>query len=154
MYNFFQTFFNFRYIRMEVKHLKVKSMETVKVKFVFARTLDWDSIEEYSNYSLERNFAIKSKFWCASITDYSTAKNMTKKFISCSSDDEMNLIDFSNIKINEVIQIREDFRKSGKYTNRSEIDAIVKNINDTEVELVIFETLFKTIKFQNEQLNH
>jgi len=154
MYNFFQTFFNFRYIRMEVKHLKVKSMETVKVKFVFARTLDWDSIEEYSNYSLERNFAGKSKFWCAIITDYSTAKNMTKKFISCSSDDEINLIDFSNIKINEVIQIREDFRKSGKYTNRSEIDAFVKNINDTEVELVIFETLFKTIKFQNEQLNH
>ena len=154
MYNFFQTFSNFRYIWIEVKHLKVKSMETVKVNFEFAKTLDWDKIDEYSYYSLERNFASKSKFWCAIITDYSTAKNMNKKFISCSSNNEANLIDFSDIKINDVIQIREDIRKSGKYTDRFEIDAFVKNINDKEIELIIFETLFKTIKYQNEQLNH
>ena len=128
-------------------------MDTIKTNYVFGKTIEWTDISAYSNYSLERNKANKSKFWTAIISDYHTAKNMKRHFLNCSATDNVYLIDFTLIHVNDIIQIREDERRSYKYTDRYEINAFVKSINESEVELIVFDTLYQSIKYQHEQLN-
>lgn len=128
-------------------------MDLVTVKFEFGKTIDWDNLIDYAQESSERNFANKSKFWGAIISNYKTAKVMDRDFITCSFDSEVFLIDMGKVVENDILQLRYDKRISGKYTDRFEINALVKGINDIEIELLIFESLFKTVKYKNDNFN-
>lgn len=122
-------------------------MEKVKVFFDFGKTLNWDSLSEYAVYSCERNGANKTKFWCAIVKNYKTAKVLDRDFLECSNIAGDAIADMASVRQGNIIQMRYDERISRKYTDRYEINAFVSSVNETGLELIFFDTLFKAVKY-------
>lgn len=122
-------------------------MEKVKVIFDFGKTLNWESVAEYAIYSCERNAANKTKFWCAIVNNYKTAKVLDRVFLECSNTNGDAIVEMASVRQGDIIQMRYDERVSCKYTDRYEINAYVSSVNESGLELIFFDTLFKAVKF-------
>ena len=125
-------------------------MEKIKVMFEFGKTLNWKEVSEYSLYSYERNCANKTKFWCAIVKNYKTAKMLDREFLECSNTSGDAIIDMSGLKQDEIIQMRYDHRVSNKYTDRYEINAYVSSVDEEGLELIFFDTLYKAVKYYHQ----
>ena len=122
-------------------------MDKVKISFEFGRTLNWEEVSDYSVYSCERNCANKTKFWCAIVRNYKTAKVLDREFLECSNTAGDAIVDMAGVKQGEIIQMRFDERISRKYTDRYEINAFVSSVDEDGLELMFFETLYKAVKY-------
>ena len=122
-------------------------MEKVKIEFEFGRTLNWKSVAEFAVYSCERNGANRTKFWCAIVSNYKTAKVLDREFLECSNTAGDAIVDMAGVIRGGIIQMRFDERISRKYTDRYEINAFVSSVDEDGLELMFFETLYKAVKY-------
>lgn len=129
-------------------------MEKVKVKFEFGQTMNWDNLYPYSVYSRKRIFTNGTKFWGAIVTNYKTATSLDRQFLDTSNSDGDFLINISNVKPSDIIQIRLDQRDSRKYTDRDEVNAIVCSVDQDGLEFIFFDTLFKAVKYYHQALKN